>query len=154
MKDAEHQLRLAGVFVLGTLLFLAFRSFFVPSSFGQYGHYRGDAIADVAALAVVHAGHEACESCHVDIHDEKAKGRHTGINCEACHGAQGMHASDPGSAVPPRPDAAVLCAQCHEASAAKPKWFKQVNTQEHFTGMVCTGCHPAHNPLSEGAEKK
>jgi hypothetical protein len=154
MKDAEHLLRLAGVFIGGTFLFLVLRSFFVPPSFGQYGHYRGNAIAEAAALPVVHAGHEACESCHVDVAELKPKGRHKSVNCEACHGAQARHAGDPGSEVPQKPDAAVLCAQCHEESAAKPKWFKQVVTAEHFAGALCTTCHQAHDPLSEGGERK
>jgi hypothetical protein len=154
MKDAEHLLRLVGVFMVGTLLFFVFRSFFVPPTFGQYGHYRGEAIAEVAALPVVHAGHQACESCHVDVAEEKPKGKHAGVNCEACHGAQGKHAGDPGSVIPQKPDAAVLCAQCHEQSAAKPKWFKQVVTAEHSQGLICTTCHQPHNPLGEGGEKK
>ena len=86
----------------------------------------------------------------MDVAEEKPKGRHAGVNCEACHGPQGKHASDPGSEIPQKPDAAVLCAQCHEESAAKPKWFKQVNTAEHFAGSLCTTCHQAHNPLGEG----
>ena len=152
MKDTEHLLRVAVVFLIGGLLFLGVRASLVPRSFGEYGHYRGDAIGEIAALPVVHAGHEACEMCHPDIVEQKSKGKHAGVNCEACHGPQGKHADDPGSIVPQKPDAGVLCAQCHEASAAKPKSFPQVSTADHAGGLICTTCHQAHNPL--GSDSK
>lgn len=151
MKDAEHLLRLAGVFVVGFLLFLGIRAHFVPNSFGQYGHYRGDALTDVAALPVVHAGHQTCEACHDNIATEKVKGKHAKVNCEACHGALGKHAEDPTSVVPTKPDPAVLCVRCHEANSAKPKWFPQVKPEEHSGGMVCNTCHKPHNPGMGGA---
>lgn len=153
MKDGEHLLRLAGVFVAAALGFIAIRAFLVPRSFGEYGHYRGDAIAEIAALPIVHAGHQTCETCHTDIFEQKTKGKHAGVNCEACHGPQAKHADDPGSILPPKPNPAVLCAQCHEASAAKPQAFPQVATAEHSGGVVCTTCHQPHNPLEFGAQK-
>jgi hypothetical protein len=47
-KDTEHLVRLGGVFAAGVILFLVARSLIVPHSFGQYGHFRGDALAEVA----------------------------------------------------------------------------------------------------------
>ena len=153
VKDAEHLLRIAALFAAGILAFLGIRAFFVPPSFGQYGYYRGDAIAEIAALPIVHAGHETCEACHADIFKVKTKGKHAGVACEACHGPQAKHAEDPAALVPAKPDAAVLCAQCHEASAAKPKWFLQVVTKEHSAGLACDICHQPHNPLGKGEQK-
>jgi hypothetical protein len=153
VKDTEHLIRIAILFIAGLLVFLGLRTLFVPSSFGQYGHYRGDAIAEIAALPVVHAGHQTCESCHTDISDAKIKGKHTGVNCEACHGPQGQHAADL-SVMPVKPDPATLCGQCHEASSAKPKWFPQVDTKDHSGGLVCNACHNPHNPsIGKGNEK-
>jgi hypothetical protein len=40
VKDAEHLLRIAAVFVAGIFAFLGVRAFLVPRSFGEYGHYR------------------------------------------------------------------------------------------------------------------
>jgi len=145
-KDAEHLLRVAGVFLIGVTAFLLFRAWFVPPSFGQYGHYRADSMKDVAALPVVHAGHEVCESCHSDVLDVKKAGKHAGVNCEACHGPQGKHAEDPGSVKPVLPDTSVLCARCHEANSAKPKGFPAVVTAEHSMGMPCNTCHKPHSP--------
>lgn len=154
MKGAKHLIRLAAVYLLGTLSFLGLRSFFVPHSFGEYGHYRGDAIGEIASLPVHFAGHDSCESCHTDQQEEKSKGKHAKLSCEACHGPQAKHANadDPGTVMPPKPNAAVLCAQCHEASAAKPQWFPQVASVEHAGGDSCISCHSPHNPTEAPAE--
>ena len=153
MKDMEHLLRVAAVFLLGGLVFFGVRAVMVPRSFGEFGHYRGDAIGEIASQPIVHAGHQTCETCHIDIFELKSKGKHAGVACEACHGPQSKHAGDPGSIPPTKPDAGVLCAQCHEASAAKPKWFPQVATTEHSGGLVCTTCHQAHSPSLGGGDK-
>src|ERR1035437_5342134 len=121
-KDAGHLFRFAGLFVLAFLIFLVVRHYIVPKSFGQYGHYRGASIGEIAARPVKFAGHETCETCHSDEADKKKAGKHAHVNCEACHGALASHADDP-SIMPVLPDAAVLCARCHTASAAKPKGF-------------------------------
>jgi hypothetical protein len=145
-KDSGHLFRLAGVFVAGTLLFLVMRSFLVPKSFGEYGHYRGNAMAEIAARPVNFAGHQACETCHADVLDKKKDGKHAHVNCEACHGPQAKHADDPSSVQPPKLDTLVLCVRCHEANAAKPKSFPQVASADHSSGLACDTCHQPHSP--------
>jgi uncharacterized CHY-type Zn-finger protein len=150
-KDIEHLLRLASVFIVGIILFVIARSLLVPHSFGKYGHFRGDAIQEVAARPVSFAGHQTCEGCHTDVLDVKAKGKHARVACESCHGPQAKHADDP-SMQPEKLDVAVLCVRCHEASSVKPKWFPQVASEEHSAGALCDTCHQPHSPLIE--EKK
>ena len=145
-RDAGHLFRLAGVFVAGVLLFLVIRSFLVPKSFGEYGHYRGNALAEIAARPVNFAGHETCETCHADAFDKKKDGKHAHVNCEACHGPLAKHADDPGSVTPAKLDTAVLCVRCHEANAAKPKSFPQVVSADHSNGLPCDTCHQPHSP--------
>lgn len=145
-KDAGHLFRLAAVFVAGLLIFLVIRGFLVPKSFGQFGHYRANAVTEIAARPIKFAGHESCEGCHADVLDKKKKGKHAGVNCEACHGPQAQHADDPTSVKPDKLDTAVLCARCHEANAAKPRDFPQVDTAEHSTGLPCDTCHQPHSP--------
>ena len=152
-KDAGHLFRLAAVFVVGCLVFLGLRAFLVPKSFGQYGHYRGDAIAEVAARPVNFAGHQACESCHADVFEKKKSGRHVHVNCEACHGPLAKHADDP-SVQPVKLDTAVLCVRCHEANAAKPKGFPQVASADHSSGLACDTCHQPHSPDITTGETK
>jgi uncharacterized CHY-type Zn-finger protein len=144
-KEAGHLFRFAGLFVLAFLVFLVVRHYVVPKSFGEYGHYRGAAIGEMAAHQVKFAGHQACENCHTDILDAKKNGKHAHVNCEACHGALANHADDP-TIKPVLPDTAVLCARCHTASAAKPKGFPQVVPAEHSNGLPCETCHNPHSP--------
>jgi hypothetical protein len=145
-KDAEHLVRVVLVFLAGIVVFLMVRGMIVPKSFGQYGHYRGDALADIAARPLAYAGREACEACHQDIADLKKTGKHAGVGCEACHGPLEKHVEDPGAVVPVKPDTAVLCVKCHEANSAKPKKFPQVISKEHAGDTACGTCHQAHKP--------
>ena len=92
LKDAGHLFRFAGLFVIAFLVFLVCADTWFPRAFGQYGHYRGAAIGEIAAHPVKFAGHQTCESCHTDIADTKTKGAHAHVNCEACHGALGATA--------------------------------------------------------------
>ena len=146
-KDAEHLVRLAAAFVVICAVFLLIRAHFIPKSFGQYGHYRGDALAELAGKPIRYAGHQACEDCHSEVLTLKKTGMHAGVNCESCHGPLAKHAEDPVSVVPQLPDTAVLCARCHEANIAKPKNFPQVVSARHSGGVVCKSCHQPHSPL-------
>jgi uncharacterized CHY-type Zn-finger protein len=151
LKDIEHLVRLAVVMLFAFAAFVILRTAIVPKSFGQYGHFRGAAIAEIASKPVVHAGHQTCETCHTDIVEKKSHGKHVVVACEACHGALASHADDP-SIQPAKLDTAVLCSRCHEANSAKPKWFPQVSTADHSGGLACDTCHQPHAPRIE-AEK-
>ena len=153
-KDAEHLVRLAVVVALVLAVFLLARAHFMPKSFGEYGHYRGDALAEQSSKPISFAGHQTCEECHGDVLEVKKAGKHAGVNCEACHGALAKHAEDPASVVPQLPDTAVLCARCHEENLAKPKTFPQVASVEHSGGAVCKTCHQPHSPLLQPGDKK
>ena len=145
-KDIEHLIRLALAIAIVVVAFVLVRQAVVPHSFGQYGHYRGDAIAEIAARPVAFAGHQVCEGCHSDVVDQKNLGKHVVVSCEACHGALSRHAEDPTSVTPPKLDTAVVCGRCHEANSAKPKTFPQVVTADHSGGIACDTCHQPHKP--------
>jgi hypothetical protein len=145
-KNAEHLIRIALVFLAGVVIFIFVRGLIVPKSFGQYGHYRGDTLKDVAARTPLYAGREACETCHQEIADLKKTGKHAIVGCEACHGPLARHAEDPQAMVPVRPDTKVLCVKCHEANSAKPKHFPQVISKEHAGDLACNTCHKPHTP--------
>src|SRR5690348_10908425 len=98
--------------VIGAAIFLVVRTAVIPHSFGQYGHYRGDAIGEIAARPIAFAGHQVCESCHTEVVDQKKLGKHVVVPCEACHGALAAHAEDPASVTPPKLDTAVVCSRC------------------------------------------
>jgi len=154
LQDINHLLRMAAVFAIGLVLFLVFRRAFIPKSFGRYGHFRGDAIAEITARPIVYAGHDTCEGCHPNVADTKAKGAHVHVNCESCHGPLAEHADDPASVKPQKPDVAHLCVRCHSENIAKSQGFPQVNAKEHSRGQLCNACHQPHNPgLVQGARK-
>jgi uncharacterized CHY-type Zn-finger protein len=152
-KDSGHLFRLAAVFLVGLVGFLVLRSFLVPHSFGRYGHYRADAIPEIAATPISYAGHQVCETCHSDILEVKSKGVHKGVACESCHGPQAKHADDPASVQPAKLDTAVLCIRCHQANIAKPKSFPQVDAAEHSGGAACNTCHQPHSPALTGGSQ-
>lgn len=152
-KDLEHLIRLAVVIAIAMVAFVLLRAAVVPASFGQYGHYRGAAISEIAARPIAHAGHEACESCHTDVVEQKKLGKHVVVPCEACHGPQGRHAEDPGNVTPAKLDTAVVCSRCHEANSAKPRDFPQVVTADHSGGLACDTCHQPHRPKIETETK-
>ncbi len=146
LKDREHLFRMAGLFLIGLILFLVVQLLLVPKDFYKFGHFRAGALADNAARPVAFAGRQACESCHPDVVAARKGSRHGMIGCEACHGALAKHADDPGSLKPTRPDGRTLCLVCHREDVAKPKSFKQVNPQEHMGGEACISCHKPHHP--------
>lgn len=150
-RNAGHLFRLALLYLFGTLAFFGLRSLLVPRTFGQYGHYRGAAIVETAAHETRFAGHQTCENCHADVAQTKSSGRHAHVNCEACHGPLAKHADDP-SIDPGKPDTAVLCVRCHDASAARPREFPQVDAAQHSAGVPCNTCHQPHSPaITTGA---
>ena len=145
-RDGGHLVRPALVLIAAMGVFLVVRAAVVPKEFGKYGHFRPRAMDDIRARPINFAGREACEACHSDEAAVKSKGKHANVGCEACHGPLAKHAADPSSLVPQLPDTAVLCARCHEANQAKPKWFPQVVTAEHSGGVACNTCHKPHQP--------
>ncbi|MGB9245900.1 MAG: cytochrome c3 family protein [Terriglobales bacterium] len=154
LKDAGHLLRVAAVLLAGIAVFAIVRFRLVPRSFGEYGHYRGNSIVEIAAQPVSFAGHAACESCHAEIFEKKRAGKHAGVSCEACHGPLAKHVDDPAGIAPAKLDSAVLCVKCHEANRAKPHWFPQVASEEHSTGLPCDTCHQPHSPVIDSGGKK
>ena len=154
LKDAGHLLRLAAVFAVAFLVFLLVRGSLVPKSFGRYGHYRGNALAEIASRPIAYAGHQACENCHGDVVEVKSKGKHKSVNCEACHGPLAKHVDDPAAVQPAKLDTTSLCPRCHTANAAKPKNFPQVSPEDHSGGAPCDTCHKPHTPAIEEAEAK
>ena len=122
------------------------RNFLTPSSFRDYGWYRGAALTELATRERVYAGKKACEECHSDEYQKLLKHEHKGLSCEACHGPGEAHVQNPDN-----PDVKMavlhysLCLRCHEANPSRPKWHKQIVSKNHYPGK-CTECHMPHSP--------
>ncbi len=150
-QDSGHLFRLAVVFIAAFVAFVIVRAILVPKTFGEYGHYRGAALKDIAAKPINYAGHQTCEMCHSDVAETKSHGKHAHVNCEACHGPLDKHAEDPTALKPVLPDTAVICARCHQKNIAKPVGFPQVDAPEHSGGVECKTCHTPHTPVIAAA---
>jgi hypothetical protein len=145
-KDRGHILRLAGLFLAGFIVFLVFRGLMVPAGFGELGHFRSGALHDNREQEAQYAGHEACELCHEEVAEARARSLHASISCETCHGPLARHADDPSAMTPARPDASAVCVGCHAALTGRPDWLPQVVPDEHAEGEPCDGCHDVHAP--------
>jgi hypothetical protein len=122
------------------------RMLLVPSSFGEYGWFRGAALEENAARQPVFAGMKSCDECHAEVLQKLAKYEHKTISCESCHGPSRTHAGDPDVKTPKGKFADSDCLRCHQSSPSRPLWLKQVEPVEHFRGDRCTGCHVPHQP--------
>jgi hypothetical protein len=137
------------IFLLAVGIVVAYsvaRYFLTPPSFGEYGWYRGAALAELATRDRVYAGKKACEECHSDAYQKLMKHEHKSLSCEACHGPGEAHVENPDN-----PDVKMavlhysLCLRCHEANPSRPKWHKQIVSKNHYPGK-CTECHLPHSP--------
>lgn len=145
-KDIEHIFRLILVAAGIVIVYFGMRYFFVPPSFGVYGHYRADSLKDFGRLPVKHAGSDACLTCHPDIVNTKTLSRHKPLSCEVCHGPLAAHIKDPMQVKPTKPNDDKRCLFCHTRLVSRPWNFPQVDPPAHAKGIACLTCHRPHHP--------
>jgi len=124
--------------------YLIARYLLTPASFEEYGFYRGLALKEHMRHLPVFAGRKACLECHEDIQAKLFKGEHKTIGCESCHGVGQEHVDNHDVKLIKIGDNG--CLRCHEASASRPAWLKQIDPKEHYREDKCTGCHVPHQP--------
>ncbi len=152
MEHARHVFRIVLLVVIVLAVVLLARGFLVPKSYGLYGRYRGDNVAEqMNARPVLHQGAAACADCHGDQSTKRAAGSHRNVSCEICHAPLGAHVKADGSIVKPPIDRSFgLCARCHRKIAGRPAKFPQVDLEQHVNGpvegKVCLQCHDPHSP--------
>jgi len=126
------------------VIYLVARILLTPSSFRDYGFYRGAALAENMAHTPVFAGKKACDECHSDILAKLAKDVHQTLACEGCHGVSRDHVDNPElKLVIPEDD---TCIRCHEANPSRPAWFRQIKVKDHYMENHCAECHVPHQP--------
>ena len=141
------------------------KQFFTVSSFYQYGHYRGNSVADIASDKPKYKGTAYCASCHAEQIAAWSNGVHNRpdigkvVRCEVCHGPAGERdvrgMFENSSTGPDHPknlkmvvptDTRQLCTLCHERMAGRPLQQRQVVVAEHAGTQQCTVCHNPHSP--------
>lgn len=146
-KIPLHIKRLILVFAIFIGIFLTVRYFLVPDTFGEYAHYRGDALLDNSKLEIHYSGQQACFECHQDIEDLKVMDLHSEIHCETCHGPGQKHVASSETSDIMIPVGRDFCGICHAKNAAKSEdAIYQVDLKEHNVDKNCIECHNPHQP--------
>jgi len=138
--------RLIPIFIVFIGLFLVIRHFLVPDSFGQYGHYRGDSLKDIASNELVYASKENCWDCHDDIKEKISNDVHAGLSCLICHGTGLEHVENPESDNILKNSGRDFCGRCHQLNAARSTdiIFQVDITSHHIEKDNCIECHNPH----------
>ena len=162
----RHIFRL--VLIMAGFVVLAYgaKRFFTVDSFYQYGHYRGDSVAEIASDKPEYKGTAYCAPCHVEQLAAWSNGIHNSadvgkiVKCEVCHGPGGardvgdvFRASATGPDHPQNmkmivpADSRKLCTLCHERLTGRPLQQRQIVVADHAGTQQCTVCHNPHSPL-------
>lgn len=145
----KHIVRLITLIAAGIALGLLAKWYFTPESFYEYGHYRADSVAELAAREPVFQTPRYCQACHNERHAQWSANSHKTVSCEACHGAAQGHPQKIAK-LPIPADTRKLCTLCHEAMPERPRTQPQVDLAQHSGGQQCVVCHNAHAPKLAG----
>ena len=152
MEHARHVFRVLLVLLVVIVAIVLGRVFLVPESYGLYGPYRFDNVAEQAAVRPpLHGGAASCRACHEDRAKAVLAGVHRTVSCEVCHGPLGRHVKG-GEVVSPMPvdRSFTLCGRCHRKIDGRPAAFPQDVLEQHvqadLEGRVCLECHDPHSP--------
>jgi predicted CXXCH cytochrome family protein len=145
----RHLIRAAGLLALFVVSIFAVKSEFIPRSFGQYGHYRGENVKEWANLPVVYSTVSNCQACHQEKYEVWARSRHSTVTCENCHGPAKSHIARNTKLTMER--SKKLCALCHSRLVSRPVSFPQVDLEKHSNQLACITCHNPHNPIEKSS---
>jgi DnaJ-class molecular chaperone len=139
--------RILPLFILFIILFLVVRSFLVPESFGEAGHYRFNSLDDNSNRELYYAGKQACAECHEEYLEYLSTDMHAGLSCETCHGPGLKHIATEDAANIQVPRTRELCGLCHGLNPTRKKdVVAQVDLKEHNVEQSCVECHNPHMP--------
>ncbi len=132
-----------------SLLAVTAKIYLTDPSFYKFGHYRADAVPEVAAGTPLYQGSAYCKTCHEERLLDWSTGIHNTVQCEVCHGTDLEHPDDGKTLIPA--DTIKLCTYCHEAMPARPARQPQIISAEHpFPGDEPEPCQECHDPHSPG----
>jgi hypothetical protein len=162
MKDTKHIWRIFILVVIGIVTVMVGRLFFVPTTFGLFGHYRAANVLEQRLFPVKHQGPESCEPCHADEFAQWKANGHKTIICEDCHAPYVTHVKNDDKYADMEINRSLdFCLRCHQRLPARPDKFPQVNALEHcgefkleLQDTVCLKCHGPHDPAPLDAQEK
>lgn len=157
LTHTKHVFRAAILLLVVVVAMVLGRSLFVPDTWGEYGQYRGAAVAEHRDKPVRHLGNESCAMCHDAEYADHASGVHVSVQCELCHGPARLHVDpEEGEVLAEMPvrRSRELCELCHRKLEARPVGFPQIDVREHvtenggeLTADACFACHEPHSPI-------
>ncbi|MBI4365489.1 MAG: cytochrome C [Deltaproteobacteria bacterium] len=164
---SRHYVRIGLLLLGGVIGFFIVRALLIPPSFGQFGFFRGDNVAEQRDRRIRFAAKEFCATCHDEVRRMHQQGKHAGVQCQNCHDAASVHV-DPVSGemvgAMPIQRSAQWCLRCHAPLPSRPADFPQIDPEEHAGGIAsapqseaCLQCHVPHDPTrmpSDAREKK
>jgi cytochrome c553 len=141
--------------VVATIVFSA-KIYFRADSFYQYGHYRGNAVAEIASKVPKLEGSASCEPCHKAVYAEWTAGIHRkatrknaiqgivfkyGPGCEVCHtGPAGNHPSKEAMPLSIEDRVTSITHLEHKVHPANVPGRKLLLGPEDMRGL-CLNCH-------------
>jgi len=148
VKMPKHIVRLLLLLAFALLVAFAAKLFLTDPSFYKYGHYRADAVPELASGTPVFQGSAHCQTCHEERKADWPAGNHRTVQCEVCHGTSEECPVKEGTRIPA--DTLRLCLTCHQKMPARPAAQPQIVPGEHpFADgetMPCIECHNPHSP--------
>ncbi len=131
-----------------SILACAAKTWLTDPSFYEFGHYRGDAVPEIAAGTPLYQGSAYCRTCHEERQTDWPVGSHRTVQCEVCHGTDREHPDDGKTLIPA--DTIRLCTNCHEKLPTRPTRQPQIVAAEHpfpdEEPEQCQSCHDPHSP--------
>jgi hypothetical protein len=91
LTHTKHIFRAAILLFAVLIAMVLGRSLFVPETWGEYGRYRGAAVAEHRDKPIRHGGNDSCAMCHDVEYADHAAGEHAPVQCELCHGPVALH---------------------------------------------------------------
>ncbi len=140
----KHIFRLVSLILGLAVVAVLARPFLIADSFYRFGHYRANAVPEIAAKAPVLQTARYCQACHTERHAQWSAGSHKSVTCEVCHGPAQGHTDK--NKLPVPKDSVKLCTLCHEAMPGRPSTQPQIELAKHNTGKQCVVCHNPHTP--------
>jgi cytochrome c553 len=159
-KLPKHITRL--LLLLGVFLILAYvaKIYLTDPSFYKYGHYRADAIPELASGEPVYKGSAYCLECHKERETDWLINAHVAVQCEVCHGTNRevclspKHERSENAETTIPSDTIRLCTTCHLALPARPDKQPQIVLGQHpFPDEETPQCYTCHNPHSPSNEE-
>jgi len=148
----KHIFRLVALIIGLVVVAVIAAPYLTVDSFYRFGHYRANAVPEIAAKVPVHQTAKYCKTCHAERHAVWSAGSHKSVNCEICHGAALGHPENRKMPIPK--DTAKLCTLCHEKMTGRPATQPQIEVAAHSGGKQCIVCHNPHSPKIAVSEVK